>query len=166
MRISTLTIGMVILGMTANAQTLDRRAQESVLDETPVQNVAQPEKQQSQRPAEIKRYEASPVDPAHVLPYEGYKGISDPGKAKEAWVADHPEEYRRLVGPQTGPSDPAVRMQVSETDRNAGGSIMQNGSPQGVMTPGVDVEEVVRRNEARRLPRDYDDSATNIGSKP
>ncbi len=71
-----------------------------------------------------------------ALPYENYKGITNLDLAKQEWVKDHPAEYQKAVN-ASGTVQPAkVKASI-------------NNDP----------------NQGRRLPKNYDDSKTNIQSK-
>jgi len=143
------------------------RSAETIHDDVPASEVAAPAEQVTakQRPVTV-RYEASPVPDNERLPYEGYKGIEDPAAAKKAWVADHPEQYRKLVG-ENPDAAPAPQARVPKTDSDAGGSVIHIGTDRkdNVDIRKQRVEEAVKRSEQRRVPKDYDDSSTNVRSK-
>jgi hypothetical protein len=144
------------------------RSAETIHDDEPASEVAAPAEQVTakQRPV-IVRHEASPVPANERLPYEGYKGIEDPEAAKKAWVADHPEQYRKLVG-ENPDAAPAQQARVPKADSDAGGSaIKATGATQqdNVDIRKQRVEEAVKRSELRRVPKVYDDSSTNVRSK-
>jgi hypothetical protein len=71
--------------------------------------------------------------------YYNYKGITDITLAKQAWVKDHPEEYAKLKQTSYKPANTV-----------------------GTSTP---TSTKPLPNAERRLPRNYDDSKTNINSK-
>ena len=39
-----------------------------------------------------------------VLPYINYRGITNPDQAKEAWIKDNPEAYKKLFTPAATPT--------------------------------------------------------------
>lgn len=70
------------------------------------------------------------------LPYENYKGITNPGLAKQEWIKDHPEEYKKALA--------------------------ANANNKPVVTKSTLTDDP---NRSRRLPKNYDDSKTNNGTK-
>ncbi len=74
-------------------------------------------------------------DAAKVQPYTNYKGIANAEQAKKEWIKDNPEAYKKM---QTGSSvSKVVTKQPVNTDPN----------------------------KNRRLPKNYNDSKTNVNSK-
>ncbi len=151
MKSQSITIGLFLfmLSTTALAQS------DNILENTVV---PLPRKADSAEPAE----RIEPDQNRTPLPYEGYKGISDPHQAKMEWVADHPEEYRKWAEP----NGPKVASPNAAQIRSgaAGGSLSPQDAP--LTPPQRNIEEPAKPNEQRALPSNYDDKSTNLGAKP
>lgn len=139
--------------------------------------------QQKTVPAKVEINQTLPVSsnavnpavdqsPVTDLPFYNYKGISDLEQAKAAWVADFPEEYKKLVSPKTSESKNVIAVPQQNIQRNP--ATNTGTSPSGIGTKsGSQIQSssvtVTTGNQVpsakQMLPKDYDDSKSNIEKK-